>query len=258
MLESQIIVEEKVKLNNPLCIVGLPGIGNIGRIALGYMITQTKAKRFAKLYSPYFFPFVMVHDNRIHVLRNEFYALKGKKRDYILLIGDCQTYDPKGHYEIASKVVEFVKSLGCKEMITIGGFNTGKVNENPEVYGVASHDDVKKKLKDAGININVTGKVSTIVGAAGLMLGAAKVNGMKGFTLLGETSGFPLITDPKAAEAMLEVLQKFIDIKIDMAKIKEKVTEMHDFISKLHDVQTQALTQMQKPSKPEEALKYIG
>lgn len=258
MHESEIIIEDKVKLRNPLCIVGLPGIGNIGRIALGYLVSQTKAKRFARLYSPYFFPFVMVHDNRIHVLRNEFYALKGKKRDYILLIGDCQTYDPKGHYEIAGKVVDYIKSLGCKEMITIGGFNTGKVNEKPSVYGVASHDDIKKKLKEAGIDINVAGKVSTIVGAAGLMLGVAKVRGLKGFTLLGETSGFPLITDPNAAESVLEVLQKFIDIKIDLVKIKEKVAEMHDFISKLHDVQTQALNQMQKPSKPEEALKYIG
>ncbi|MEM5804903.1 MAG: proteasome assembly chaperone family protein [Candidatus Aenigmatarchaeota archaeon] len=258
MHESEITVEEKVKLRNPLCIVGLPGIGNIGRIGLGYIVSHSKAKRFARLYSPYFFPFVMVHDNRIHVLRNEFYALKGAKRDYILLIGDCQTYDPKGHYEIAGKVVDFVKSLGCKEIITIGGFSTGKIKDKPAVYGVASHDEIKKKLKEAGVDTNVAGKVSTIVGAAGLMLGVAKVKGLKGFTLLGETSGFPIITDPNAAEAVLEVLQKFVDIKIDLTKLKEKVAEMHDFISKLHNVQMQAMEQMQRPSKPEDKLRYIG
>ena len=70
MFETHIISDKKPKLKNPICIVGLPGIGNIGRIAVGYMVTQLKVKKFADLYSPYFFPFVMIHDDSVHVLRN--------------------------------------------------------------------------------------------------------------------------------------------------------------------------------------------
>ncbi|MFQ6010465.1 MAG: proteasome assembly chaperone family protein [Candidatus Aenigmatarchaeota archaeon] len=257
MIETKIIVEKKPKLRNPLCIVGLPGIGNIGRIAVGYLASQWKAKKFAEMYSPYFFPFIMIHDNRVHMLRNEFYYVKGKKRDYILMIGDCQAYDPRGHYEIAGKVTDFLKGLGCKEIITIGGFSTGKVTEKPKVYAVASHEEVRKKIKKYGAEMKVTGKISTIVGASGLFLGVGKLKGIRGFCLLGETSGFPIITDPNAAEAVLEVLQKVVEVRIDLKKIKEKVEAMHEFIKKIHEIQTQAMEQMQKPKKAEE-VRYIG
>src|SRR3989304_1400304 len=180
MLQTEIIVEDKPKLKNPVCIVGLPGIGNIGRIAIGYAIHQLKAKKFAELYSPYFFPFVMIHNDQIHTLRNEFYYYKNPKgRDLILLIGDTQTYDPKGHYEIVGKILEFLKSLGCKEIVTVGGFGTGKVSEKPKVYGVVTDQSLIKELKNVGISFNIGGQIGTIVGAAGLLVGLVKVYKMK-------------------------------------------------------------------------------
>jgi len=258
MKETEIIVAKRPKLKNPVCIVGLPGIGHIGRIAVDYMIHQIKAKKFAELYSPYFFPFVIVHDDKIHTLRNEFFYYKNKKgRDLVLLIGDTQTYDPKGHYEVAGKIVEFIKGLGCKEVITIGGFSTGRVTQKPKVFGVVTEPSQSKMLAKYGVELKVSGKIGTIVGAAGLIAGLGKLRGMKAYTLLGETSGFPIVTDPTAAEAVLEILQEILGIKIDLTKLKEKVEEMHEFIKKLSELQARALEQIQKPKKPEE-LKYIG
>ncbi|HLC51269.1 MAG TPA: proteasome assembly chaperone family protein [archaeon] len=258
MNETEILALEKPKLKDPICVVGLPGIGNIGRVAVGYMIHQLKAKRFADLYSPYFFPFIMIHNEAVHVLRNEFYYFKNKKgRDLILIIGDSQTYDPKGHYEIAGKIVEFVKSLGCKEIITIGGLGTGKVPEKPKVYAVASDQEYVKYYKKFDLDFNVIGQVATIVGAAGLIVGMGKKSGMKGIVLLGETTGMPIITDPTAAEAVLIILKKMINLDIDLEKLDEKVKAMHEFLKKLEDIQKQAVEQLQKTKKPED-LKYIG
>ena len=259
LIETKIFEDEKPKLKNPIAIIGLPGIGNIGRIAVGYLVHELKAKKFADLYSPYFFPFVMIHNDMIHTLRNEFYYWKSPKgRDLILLIGDCQTYDPKGHYEVSGKILEFIKGLGCKEIITIGGFSTGKVTEKPKVFGIATTPDVAKSLEQFGIEIKVAGQIGTIVGASGLLVGIGKLHGLKGFVLLGETSGFPIITDPTAAEAVLVVLQKVLGMKIDLAKLEEKVKAMHDFIKKLEDIQKQAMEQLQNGEKKPEELKYIG
>jgi len=257
MLETRIFVEKKPKLKNPICLVGLPGIGNIGRIAIGYMVHELKAKKFAELYSPFFFPFVMIHKNHIHMLRNEFYYYKSKKQDLILLIGDCQTYDPKGHYEIAGKILDFLKGLGCKFIITVGGFGTGKVSEKPKVYGVVSDEELVKKYKKFNIDFDIAGRIGTIVGASGLLIGLSKMYNMKGMVLLGETTGFPIITDPTAAESVLGVLKKMLKIKIDLSKLDEKVKAMHDFIKKLESIQKQAIEQMGKEKKSEE-LKYIG
>jgi uncharacterized protein (TIGR00162 family) len=258
MKETEIIVSEKPKLKNPTLIVGLPGIGHIGRIAVDYMVHQLKAKKFAELYSPFFFPFVIVHEDRIHTLRNEFFYWKNPKgNDLILLIGDSQTYDPKGHYEIAGKVIDFAKSFGAKEVITIGGFSTGRVTDKPKVFGVVTDDEQSKMLGKLGVELKVSGQIGTIVGAAGLLVGLGQLRGMKAYTLLGETSGFPIVTDPNAAEAVLDVIQKVLEIKIDLSKLKEKVEQMHEFIKKVSELQNQAMEQMQKPKKPEE-LKYIG
>ena len=122
-----------------------PGISKIWFSNIYFV--QLKAKKFAELYSPYFFPFVMINNNMIHTLRNEFYYYKGKKNDLILIIGDCQTYDPKGHYEVAGKILEFLKTLGCKQIITVGGFGTGQVSEKPTVYGSVTEDESPEKYK---------------------------------------------------------------------------------------------------------------
>lgn len=259
LIETRIIAETKPKLKNPIALIGLPGIGNIGRIAVGYLVHELKAKKFAELYSPYFFPFVMIHNDLVHTLRNEFYYWSNPKgRDLVLLIGDCQTYDPKGHYEVAGKILEFLKGVGCKEIITIGGFSTGKVTDKPKVFGIAGEPEVVKELRKHEIETKVTGQIGTIVGASGLLVGIGRLQGLKGFVLLGETSGFPIITDPTAAEAVLVVLQKVLDIKIDLAKLEEKVKAMHEFIKKLEEIQSQAMEQLQKGGKKPEELKYIG
>jgi len=257
MLETKIIIDKKPKLRDPICLVGLPGIGNIGRIAIGYMVHELKAKKFAELFSPYFFPFVMIHNNMIHTLKNEFYYYKGKDKDLILLIGDCQTYDPKGHYEVVGKILELLKVLGCKQIITVGGFGTGQVSEKPKVYGSVTDSDMVKKYKKFGIDFDISGQIGTIVGASGLLIGLSKLYGIKGMVLLGETTGFPIITDPTAAESVLGVLKKMLKIKIDLSKLDEKVKAMHDFIKKLESIQKQAIEQMGKEKKSEE-LKYIG
>ena len=257
MIETEIIASEKPKLKNPVCLVGLPGIGHVGRIAVDYMVHQLKAKKFAELYSPYFFPFVIVHNDQIHQLRNEFYYWTGKTRDIAFLIGDTQTYDPKGHYEISGKIVDFAKSLGCKEIITIGGFSTGHVAGKPKIFGVVSDQSISKELAKYGVELKVTGQIGTIVGGAGLISGIGHLRGIKTYTLLGETPGFPIMVDHTAAEAVLEVVQKILDVKFDLSKIKEEVEKMQEFIKKISEVQQQAMEQIQTKKKPEE-LKYIG
>lgn len=258
MNETNIIIESKPKLKNPVCIVGLPGIGNIGRIAIGYAVQQLKAKKFAELYSPNFFPFVMIHENKIHVLRNEFYFHKGKERDFIFIIGDTQSSDQKGHYELAGKILEFLKSLGCKDIVTIGGFGTGKAVDEPRIFASATDDSLVKLYEKNGVSFNLAGNITTIVGASGLIAGLSPQYGMKGICLLGETTGYPIITDPTAAEAILSVLKKTLKLNIDLKKLDEKVSAMHEFMKKLESIQEQAMESMKTKGDKKDDLKYIG
>jgi len=264
MIGSKIVVLEKPKLKNPIFIEGLPGVGNVGRIAAGYLAEELKAKKFAELYSPHFMHFVLLHQSsEIHTLKNEFFYWKAKKsnqRDMIILIGDSQSIDPVGHYEIVETVLDFLERFNVKEMITLAGLNIGKMVEKPKIIGAVNDIEMVKKYEGYGIDFEAGSKVGTIVGASGLFLGLGKVRGIKGVCLLGETTGFPIIPDPKSAESILNVLMKILNVKIDMTKLNKKVDEMKDFVKKVETVQRKALQEMIKTErKPmEEELRYIG
>lgn len=260
---TKIIELEKPKLKNPLFIEGLPGVGNVGRIAAGYLVEQLKAKKFAELLSSHFMPFVLLHQTAsVHLLKNEFYYYKGGKgeRDLIILIGDSQSIDPDGHYEIANEILSYVKKFGVEEMFTLAGLGVGELKETPKVVGAVNDTELIKKYEKFGIDFEVSDRIGTIVGASGLLIGLGKYYGIKGVCLLGETVGYPILPDPRSAEAVLKVLVKILNIKIDISKLEKKVKEMQEFVKRIQEVQASALASLLKPAeKPEkEKLSYIG
>lgn len=254
------------RLKNPVFIEGLPGVGNIGRVAVGYLVKELNAKKFAQLYSEHFFPFVMLHDDyKIDLLKNNLYYYKAEKRgqrDIVFMTGDCQSLSPNGHYEVVETVLDFIQKLGVKEIITIGGLATGEIEEKPKVIGAATDNKIIKQYKKSGIDFIAGEKVGYIVGAAGLFLGLGKERGMRGICVLGETSGFPIVTDPKAAETVLNSITGVLKLKLDMSKLEERVKEMERFIRKVEELQRKALMQITKeeraPVKGKEQLRYIG
>lgn len=270
---TRIVEFKKPKLKNPVFIEGLPGVGNVGRIAAGYLVEELKAIKFAELYSSHFMPFVLLQKgSTVHILKNEFYYWKPKRRkrgqrDLVILIGDSQSIDPEGHYEIVEEILNYVRKFGVKEMFTLAGLGVGEKKDSPEIIGAVNSPELVKKYSKYGIKFDTGDKVGTIVGAAGLLLGLGSIFGIKGICLLGETSGAPLIPDPKSAEAVLNTLTKILNIKVDTSKIQKKVKEMEDFIKRVEKMQRQALMQMMKESMPrpggkekeeEEELSYIG
>lgn len=93
-----------------------------------------------------------------------------------------------------------------------------------------------------------------------MLLGLGKERDIDGMCILGQTSGFPIVTDPKAAESVLNVLVDILGLKIDMSKLEKKVEEMEDFIKKVESLQRKAIMDMSKTQKPPsgEELRYIG
>lgn len=266
---TKIIELEKPKLNNPIFIEGLPGIGHVGRISAVYLVEELKAKKFAELFSSHFMHYVLLQQSSaVHILKNEFYYVKGKRkgqRDVILMVGDSQSIDSEGHYEIAYEVLDYMKKLGVREIITLGGLGVGEQKEKPKIIGATSEEGIEKKYKKYGIDFDAGNKVGTIVGASGLFLGLSKFYGMKGICILGETSGYPILPDPKAAEEVLKVLSKILNIKLDLSKLKKRTKEMEDFIKKIDEMQRKAVTQMMQQQNPpkgkesgKEELSYIG
>ncbi len=255
-METTINVLEKVRFRKPILVEGLPGIGNVGRIAAGYLVGELKMKKFAELYSPHFLPLVILHDDAVaSLLKNEFYYYKAAGRDIIMLTGDTQSLSPEGHYEVCEKVLEFCQKIGVAEIITLGGFAEGKIVDEPRIIGAVNDRKLLKKYGKYDIDFGKEHSIGTIVGASGLLMGMGRVYNIDGLCLMGETLGMPLLTDPKASDKVLQVLSKILGLKVDLSKLEKTIKEMEERINKTEKMHKKI---MQEMPRPKEDIRYIG
>lgn len=245
---------KKPDLKDPVLIEGLPGVGNVGKLAAEHLIDELKAEKFADVYSKHFPPQVLVGDDGIaKLVNNELYFIKAQdadSKDLILLVGDYQGMTPGGQYELASRVLDVAKEFGVKMIFTLGGYGIGKVIKEPRVLGATTSAELVKKMKSFGITFPKGEPGSGIVGASGLLLGLGKLMGIDSICLMGETSGY--FADPKAATAVLEVLTKVLKVKVDFKELEMKAKEIDFMTNKLKDLEKSML------DGPEEELNYFG
>jgi proteasome assembly chaperone (PAC2) family protein len=66
---------------------------------------------------------------------------------------------------------------------------------------------------------------------------------------MGETSGY--LVDPKAAKAVLAVLEELLGFDVDEEALDDRADEMEEVVSRLQDMED-------GPSPGDEDLRYIG
>ncbi len=230
MEHTTVIVKKKVKMSNPVLIEGLPGIGLVGKIAAEYLIKEKKAERIAILYSPHFpHQVVMQKNGVVRMLKMKFYHAKAGGRDMLILVGDVQAATSEAQYEVTGKILDYFQSQKGRQIITLGGYGTGKAPPQPKVFGAATHKKIIPRYSKGGVAFGQTR--GGIIGAAGLLLGLGRVRGMHGICLMGETHGG--YVDPKSAQAVLLALGKILGIKIDVAALAQKADAGEKFIRKM-------------------------
>jgi uncharacterized protein (TIGR00162 family) len=257
-MEGTIIKEKtEIELKNPVLIEGLPGLGMVGRIAAKYLIKQLKAEKLAELYSPHFPYYVIVNKKgNIRLLRGEFYFWKNEKgeNDLIILTGDSQAQTIEGQYEVSDRILEFAEKHGVKTILTMGGFRK-EAKGTPKVMAVSTNPKLLRKAIRAGAIASSAG--NPIVGTAGLLLGLAKFRNIHAICLLGETRGY--MPDPKAAKSVLNVLQKALDIKVDLSGLDKEIEKAKEIMEKMQKIEEQRETYARKMRKAEEErITYIG
>ena len=205
-------------LENPVFVQGLPGFGNVGRIAAQFFIKQCGAKPFAELYSPTFPDYVTVSSKGIcHLPRYEFYYATIDKTNFVIMTGETQPSfdDVLAHYEVCGEIVNYIQKLGCHFIVTIGGVPI--TEEKAQVYVAATSPKLATEFMEKGAVIYSRGK---IVGGTGLTLALAREQGIEGVCLLGATTGFK--SDRNAGMLAFKFLMKALG-----KEIKEGLPETH-------------------------------
>jgi uncharacterized protein (TIGR00162 family) len=252
MEDIVVVFKEKPVLREPILVEGLPGVGNVGKLAAEHLVDQLKAVKFAEMFSKFFPPQVLVNDaGTIRLVSNEIYYVQrpDASNDIIIMIGDYQGLTPDGQYELSDKTLKIAKDLGVRRIFTLGGYGLGKMIEKPRVLGAATDIELVEEMKNFGVTFSKGEPGSGIVGASGLLLGLGNLYGMRSVCLMGETSGY--FVDPKGAQAVLEVLAKILGVKIDFTELETKAQQIDQITSKLREAEP--------PVEPKrEDLGYIG
>lgn len=241
------------KLDRPIFIEGLPGIGNVGKLAAEHLKDELKAVKFAEIFSKYFPPQVLVQeDGQVKLVNNEMhYVRREPGPDLVLLTGDYQGLTPEGQYELSDFVLHELQKLGVRQIFTLGGYGMGRMVTKPRVLGAATGLDLVKEMEKYGVVFSRGEPGAGIVGASGLLLGLGRLYDMRAVCLMGETSGY--FVDPKSAQAVLDVLTKYLDLKISFDELENKAKQIDQITSKLKDIEAAP----ESPDKRED-LGYIG
>jgi hypothetical protein len=233
-------VGKKPKLKNPIFIEGLPGIGNVGKVAVEHLIEMVGAKKFAEVYCKDFPPQVFINpDGTVKLVNNEFYYWLSKKknqRDIVFLTGDYQALSAQGQYELAEKILDVVEEFGVKQMYTLGGYGLGHEVKDPKVLFATTDANLVKEVKKYGAVFRKNEPGGGIIGASGLLLGLGKLRGLEGVCFMGETPGY--LVDPKSAKAVLKVLTKITNLgDIDLSSLEKKAKEIEFIAQQLQEIE---------------------
>jgi proteasome assembly chaperone (PAC2) family protein len=248
-------------------------------MAVDHLARESRARRFATLYSPHFPNQVLALKNgKLRAFSMRFYEKKlaKSKRELVFLRGDLQPLTVEGQYEVAAKILSFARNIGVTRVVAMAGYAVqksaaaaggaggaaGAAGAAPAVYCAATDERFFNEFKRAGAK--PAAGVVPIVGMAGLAPALARVYGLDGACLLVETPGTTI--DPRGAKALVAFLGKWLGEKFDSRDLEKRAKRAEKMLRKFEQQQAQASAaappaKAGAPAAPEpikrEALTYI-
>lgn len=258
MSDWKTTIIKKVKLNKPVLIAGLPGIGNVGKIAVDISVDQLKAEKILSFFS-YCLPnsvFVQ-EDNMIDLPRIEIRHKRKGKSDFLFLVGDVQPMKEEDSYSLANAVLESVIKLGCKEIVTLGGIGLQEPPKKPKIYCTGNDKKFVDEFVKLGANNKLHGVVGPIMGISGLLLGLSKEKKIRAACLLAETYAHPMHLGLREAKELMITLEKKYKIGLDMSKVENDIAKLEKQLKPMAK-QQEMLDDEKMMGKGHQDTSYIG
>jgi uncharacterized protein (TIGR00162 family) len=208
----------------------------------------------AEFYAASFPPHVNVNEDGIALmLKGElFHAETGQGNDLLVFTADAQPTTSSGEYELAEAVLIESKKLRAELVFSLAAYVTGTFVKERRIFGTATSAEVLPRLTKNGVQIMKEGGIR---GMNGVIIGMARLHGMEGVSLLGETSGYLL--DPAASHSVLEALSRILEMKIDMTSIEERAKEAQQIFSQVQRMTEQNIEEA-RGTRDDTKPGYIG
>jgi len=229
------IYSQPIPDNNAAVLMGFPGSGLVGTIALQYMVDQLEFELIGTMTSKFFPPLAMMNKGVI----NDPVRIYMKK-DVAAIVADIPIH-PMICYEIANGLLDWLVAFKPKEVVTIAGIITNEPEKR--VFGVATTAEALQRIQEYTLIL----PIGSISGIASSILTECKIRGIPGYGLLGETVNAP---DPRASAATIEVLNKMYNLGLDVKPLIEQAVEIEQNMQKISDEMQQSAGPSPKKDLP--------
>jgi uncharacterized protein len=235
----QIKLSKKPK--NCRLIEGFPGFGLVGTIANEFLLEHLKFEQIGKILFDEMPATIAIHEGKVVEPLGIFYNKK-----YNLVLLHAITASSGMEWKLSEIVVGIIKQLGIKEVICLEGVGSSEETTTSRVFYYSNNEKNKKKFEKIKVEQL---KEGIIIGATGAVL--LRVENVPVSCIFAETH--TSLPDSKAAAKIIEVLDKYLGLKVDY---KPLLVQAEKFESKLRGLLTESQKAQQLSEKKK--LSYVG
>ncbi|MBS7658968.1 MAG: PAC2 family protein [Candidatus Bathyarchaeia archaeon] len=206
-------LEYKPKLKNPIYIIGVSGVGNVGRVSTQLLIEWSRAKFFSSFYSYYFLDQALIQNDGIcNLPKWDFYESGFCYPNLIICVGNSKIAvdESEAYYILLNKILDFGLKFKIKKLIIVDGV-AALSNYVKDIYVTATSENLIKKLVNFG---GKPLKTTELPGIIGVLLGLAKLKSLNGIGIIKPSKS--LVLDREAGESAFNFLVKALNLKRKM------------------------------------------
>lgn len=235
-------IELYKKPKNVTIIEGFPGFGLIATISTEFLIDHLGTEVIGKVWISEMPAIAAIHQSKVIQPLSIHY---NQKYNIVIMHGITATMGIE--WKLADALLEVAKLLNAKEIISLEGIGSNNLDEqNPKVFFYSSLPKNNAKLKSFKIDSLNEGIIMGVTGA-----------------LLIKNDKFPLscifaetasnLPDSRAAAKVLEILGKFLGLRLDTAPLLAQATK---FEGKLKQIMQGSKSMAEEQKK--KTLSYMG
>ncbi|MFX0071337.1 MAG: PAC2 family protein, partial [Candidatus Hermodarchaeota archaeon] len=217
------------QLNNPIVLIGWPGIALVAQLAIGSIKDSIKADLFMEIEFFDFPPKSTVEDGIMEIPSAKVYYKSRKINDLFILTANFQPQNPEGVFEFTKRFCEEMDKITggkIKMFVSTGALVSDKVSKEPKVHVCSTDKSLISSFLDFENTTVMEGGI--IAGANGILPAWAGTKGFApGVCLLAETIPLPMMSlDPRASKALVLILKNYFKIDISFDELDKKIEEM--------------------------------
>ncbi len=220
----------------PTMLASWPGMGNVGIISTDYLRSKLGAKVLAEIdMSPYFIPDSIVVEDGLAELpelpRSIIYYCKNP--DLLIFESNAQVAGKEG-IAIVKSLVRLASEYNTKRIFTAAAFAQNLSHNSPaQILGAFNSADLIDEFKHIDIEPMPNGYIA---GLNGIMLGIAANYDIEAGCFLGTIPSFAAnLSYPKASLAIIKLLEKIFDIKVDTDELQESIKLVDSQFSEIEE-----------------------